>query len=214
MNKSVKAVAYVRVSTLLGQDTNHQLHGIRELASQRGFDLVNVYSDEGLSGVNEKRPGLIQLTNDVKRGKFTIVIIHSIDRLGRSTKHLLNLMEEFKRCNVSLISIRESIDFSTPYGQLALTILAAVGQLEVELTKERIKTALAVKKAVALKTGNGWKCGRPPIDNETVEAILRLKNQGHSIRQISVMLKNVSKSSVCRILRLESQKHLKKSDDI
>lgn len=209
MENKVKAVAYVRVSTLLGQDTNHQLHGIRELASQRGYDLINVYSDEGLSGINEKRPGLIQLTNDVRRGKFTIVIIHSIDRLGRSTKHLLNLMEEFKRCNVSLISIREALDFSTPYGQLALTLLAAVSQLELQLTKERIRTALAVKKAVAQKTGNGWKCGRPPIGDEVIEAVLRLRERGYSIRQISAMLNNVSKSSVSRIIKIESQKHIK-----
>lgn len=201
MKNEIKAVAYARVSTLLGQDVEHQLHGIRQLALQRGFILINEYIDEGISGTSERRPSLDKLIKDARRGLFSIVLVHSIDRLGRSTKHLLNLMDEFRHYNVSMISIRESLDFSTPTGQMALTMLSAVAQLEAQLTSERIKTALAVKKVLAEKSQNGWRCGRPPLDKIIEQDVLRLKAQGHSIRQISKILGNVSKSSVSRILK-------------
>ncbi|MFA6238142.1 MAG: recombinase family protein [Bacteriovorax sp.] len=205
MSNEIKAVAYARVSTLLGQDVENQLVGLRQLAHQRGFDLLAEYIDEGISGNKEKRPGLDRLIKDARRGLFSIVLIHSIDRLGRSTKHLLNLMEEFRHYRVSLISVRESLDFSTPTGQMALTMLSAVSQLEAELISERIKTALAVKKAIAAKTGNGWTCGRKPLSKEVEEDVIRLKSKGYSIRQISKELGTVSKSSVVRILKQVSQ---------
>lgn len=206
MSENIKAVAYARVSTLLGQEVEHQLHGIRLLSQQRGFNLINEFIDQGISGRSEKRPGLDQLIKEARQGKFKVIIIHSIDRLGRSTKHLLNLMEEFRFLNVSIISIRESLDFSTPTGQMALTMLSAVAQLEAQLTSERIKTALAVKKAIASKTNNGWRCGRPPLDHELENKVIELRKEGRSIRGISKLLENISKSSVSRIVKELSQK--------
>lgn len=204
--RTIKAVAYARVSTLLGQDVENQLHGLRELAQQRGFELINEYVDEGISGTSERRPSLDKLIKDARRGSFSIILVHSIDRLGRSTKHLLNLMDEFRHFNISLISIRESLDFTTPTGQMALTMLSAVAQLEAQLTSERIKTALAVKKALAEKSQNGWRCGRPPLNPELENKVLLLKSTGLSIRQISKTLGNISKTSVARILKEASQK--------
>lgn len=206
MQANIKAVAYARVSTLLGQDVENQLHGIRELSKHRGFDLIQEYVDQGISGRSEKRPSLDQLIRDARKGQFKIIIIHSIDRLGRSTKHLLNLIDELRYLNVSIISIRESLDFSTPTGQMALTMLSAVAQLEAQLTSERIKTALAVKKALASKTNNGWRCGRPPLDQELENKVILLRQEGKSIREISKHLGNISKSSVSRIIREMSQK--------
>lgn len=204
MNQT-KTVAYARISTLLNQNVEHQLHGIRQLAQQRGFALVEEYIDEGISGTLEKRPSLDRLIKDARRGLFSIIIIHSIDRLGRSTKHLLNLMEEFRHLKISIISIRESLDFSTPTGQMTLTVLAAVAELEKKLISERIKTALAVKKAVAQKTNSGWRCGRPPLNNEVEAKVIQLRKNGKSIREISKLLGNISKSSVSRIVKEMSQ---------
>lgn len=205
MKDKIKAVAYARVSTLLGQDVENQLHGIRILSKQRQFELVREYCDTGVSGSKESRPSLDKLIRDAKRGLFNVVIIHSIDRLGRSTKHLLNLLDELKCMNVSIISIRESLDFSTPTGQMALTMLSAVAQLETQLTSERIKTALAVKKAYAIKTNNNWRCGRPPLDVDTEFKIMELRLEGKSVRNISSIIGNVSKSSVSRIVNQMSQ---------
>lgn len=205
MSATIRAASYARVSTLLGQDVENQLHGIRELASHRGYQLLPPYTDEGISGKNEKRPGLQRLVADARRGLFNILIVHSIDRLGRSTKHLLNLIDELKHYNVTLISIREGLDFTTPTGQMALTMLSAVAQLEAQLISERIKTSMAVKKALAESTHNGWRCGRPPLPSSLEQEVLKLKAEGHSIRAIAKQLGNVSKSSVSRIIKNESQ---------
>lgn len=212
MSKLIKAVAYGRISTLLGQDVQNQLHGIREMAKQRGYELVNEYVDEGVSGRSEKRPSLNQLVIDAKRGLFTVLIIHSIDRLGRSTKHLLNLIDDLRHYNVTLISIREGLDFTSPTGQMALTMLSAVAQLEAELISERIKTSLAVKKTIAEKSQNGWTCGRPPISPLIEQEVIKLRNEGLSIRSISKRLGNISKSSVARILEQLSQKGQQKEE--
>lgn len=203
----IKAVAYARVSTLLNQDVEHQLHGIRDLAKSRNFELVQEYLDIGQSGSSEKRPSLDQLVYQARRGKFKVVIVYSIDRLGRSVKHLLNLIDELSHYGVSLISIRENLDFTTPVGQMALTMLAAVAQLERQLISERIKVALAVKKANSAISENGWRCGRPPLSKNIEEKVIELKSLGMSTRQISKAMNGaVSRSSVSRIIRGLSQK--------
>lgn len=210
MNRT-KVVAYARVSTLLGQNVIHQLEGIRELAANRNFELIEEFIDEGFSGKTDKRPALEKLVKDAKLGRFKIVIIYSIDRLGRSTKHLLNLVDELNHYGVSLISIREFLDFSTPTGQMALTMLSAVAQLEAQLISERIKTTLAVKKAIALKNQTNWRCGRPPLDNEVKLKVFELRKDGHSIRSISKQLGNLSKSSVEKILKNDANCSVQKT---
>ena len=166
--------------------------------------MVHEFIDEGVSGRTDKRPGLNQLIEDARKGKFKIVIVHSIDRLGRSTKHLLNLLDELSHYGVSIISMRENLDFSTPTGQMALTMISAVAQLESQIISERIKTSLAVKKNLAKKSGNGWKCGRPAISNDIKEQVYHLKDQGLSIRKIAQSIGDISKSSVERVLKERS----------
>lgn len=196
-----KAAAYARVSTLLGQDVENQLVGIRELCVNRKFELIGEYVDEGISGKSERRPSLDRLIKDARQGKYKILVIYSIDRLGRSTKHLLNLIDELKHYGVSIISIRENLDFSTPTGQMALTMISAVAQLEAELISERIRTSLAVKKALAAKSNSGWRCGRPPINEETKRRVFELRDKGLSIRKIASTIGNLSKTSVEKILK-------------
>lgn len=203
-NTQVKTVAYVRVSTLLGQNCENQLVPIRELASQRNFNLIDQYEDAGISGSREKRPALDRLLKDAKSGKFQIIICYSVDRLGRNVKHLLNLLSELDSINVRVIFIRESLDFSTPAGRLCLTMLGAVAELERNLISERIRVALAIKKRAAQVSGSGWRSGRPSISKEIKEEILRLRAEGLSIRDISKKLGlKVSKSSVSKVLNEE-----------
>ncbi len=191
---------YCRVSTLLGQDPVHQLEPLKELSLNRNFQIYDQYIDIGVSGKLDKRPELNRLLRDARLGKFKVVAIYSIDRLGRSTKHLLNLIDELSHLNVNIISIRENLDFTTPMGQMALTMISAVAQLEGQLISERIKTALKTKKLISERTNNGWKCGRPSLSDEIKDDVLRLRKQGISIRKIAEMLGNVSRSSVSRII--------------
>jgi DNA invertase Pin-like site-specific DNA recombinase len=147
----IKAVAYARVSTLLNQDPENQLVPIRLLAHSRDFDLIQEYVDKGISGSTglDKRPSLDALVKSARAGKFKIIIVYSIDRLARDTRHLLNVIHELNHYGVSLISINESMDFSTPIGQATLAILGAVASLERSLIAERIRNALAAKKILA-----------------------------------------------------------------
>ena len=197
----IKAVAYARVSTLMDQNPELQMISIRQFAEARRFQLVDQYVDKGISGAKE-RPALDALINDARRGKFKILIVTGIDRIGRNTRHLLNLIHELSGYGVGLISIRENLDFTTAVGQATLTILGAVSQLERELTKERIRTSLAAKKLADQQTGSGWRCGRPNlIDDNVIGRVRTLRAEGKSIRGIELALnKAVSKTTVARIL--------------
>ncbi|MEC7276478.1 MAG: recombinase family protein [Bdellovibrionota bacterium] len=203
MNNQLKAVAYARVSTLLGQDPEHQLVHIRKFSKARDFQLTNEYVDLGVSGSKEKRPSLDQLVIDARMGKFKVLIVSGIDRIGRNTRHLLNLIHELSGYGVSLISLRENMDFTTPMGQATLTILGAIAELERELTRERIRTALAAKKIEAKRLGKKWSCGRPKSTTEALrKQILELRAKGLSIRAIERRLdKKVSRTTIQRIIK-------------
>ena len=202
-NSQLKSVAYARVSTLLGQDPENQLTHIRAFAEARGFIQAGEYIDR-ISGVKERRKGLDELVRDARMGKFKVLVVSGIDRLARDTRHLLNLIYELDGYGVALISLRESIDFTSPMGKAALTILGAIAELERELCRERIRSALAAKKLTAEKTG--WRTGRPPLKPEVIEQVIELHKRGHSLRQIASQLSGqISKSSVERIVKQHKQ---------
>lgn len=202
-SRPVRAVAYARVSTLLGQDANLQLVNIRQFAEARGFELVDSYIDQGISGIRERRPSLDRMIADARRGRFKVLIVAALDRIGRNTKHLLTLIDELAGYGVRLVSLRESIDLTTPQGQLVLTILSAVSQLEREITRERIRSALQAKKLAAQQAGSSWRCGRPPVlDEELTDQVLLLHSKGYSVRAIEQALdRKVGRSTISRCLR-------------
>lgn len=193
----MKAVAYARVSTLLKQDPEHQLVPIRGLATGRGFQLVDEYVDR-VSGTTERRKELDRLVRDARLGKFKVVIIYALDRLARDTRFLLNLLHELDSYGVTIISMRESIDLSTPIGKAVLQILGSIAELERNLISERIRTALAVKKMSAHKTG--WRCGRKPIASNVTERIVYLRDRGLSIREVA-KIAGVGKTTVERVIK-------------
>ena len=203
LQNPIKVAAYSRVSTLLGQDITHQLVPIRQMAVARGFEVVAEYSDEGISGTRMRRPGLDRLVRDARQGKFKHIIIYALDRIGRDVKGTLNLFCELNEVGVSVISLRESIDFSTSIGRATMTILAAVAELETSLISERIKTALAVKKLTAKESGSNWRSGRPSvITPEITQRVKELRRAGLSIRQIEKAVeKKISRATVERILK-------------
>ena len=200
-NLKIKAVAYARVSTLLGQTVENQTVPIRQFCEARGFELVHEYCDEGQSGAKARRPQLDQLLKDAKTGKFKILVVAGLDRLGRNVKHLLTLLDELNALGVKFISLRESIDLSTPQGVMTMQVLAAVAELERELIRQRIREAMAARKVMAHITG--WRCGRPTVvTDEVIQKVLDLRKQGRSIREIeNAMGKVVSRGTIERILR-------------
>lgn len=209
-NKKLEKIAlYARVSTLLGQDPENQLIHLRQLANAKGFQIVGEFVDKGISGAKERRPALDEMMKQARMRKFNHVGVTALDRLGRSTKHMLLMMEEFRHLNISMISMREGIEMNSPIGQLIMTVISSIAQLERSLISERIKNALAAKKMAAAVTGSGWRCGRlPAVNNETANQIFKLRHEGLSIRQIAKQLE-IGKSTVQRAIKELSQEPTK-----
>ena len=119
-----KAALYVRVSTLEqaqeGYSVSVQKEKLTQYANAQSYDIAGIYSDEGFSGKDLFRPAMERLLNDVKAGKINIVLIYKLDRLSRHVKDVLELVELFDKFNVTLYSLNENLDLSSPFGRAAL----------------------------------------------------------------------------------------------
>lgn len=176
----MKRVAlYCRVSTIHhGQSVDMQLHDLRKLAEQRGFQIVREYKDEGISGSKNSRPALDAMLADAKRGKFQILLTWRLDRLGRSTAHLIHLLEDLKNSGVELISYSEGLDFSTASGKLFYTLISAFAEFEKNVIGERVRAGLRNARS------KGVRLGRPHLAADASK-IAALRAQGASWRTIS-----------------------------
>ena len=174
----MKAAIYCRVSTTAGQSVDMQTRDLRQLAQQRGFEIVAEFCDEGVSGSCDSRPQLDRMLADAQRGKFQAVLIWRLDRLGRSLQHLVRLFENFRSWNVALISFGEGLDFSTSMDKLFYQLSGAFAEFERDCIRERVKAGLRNARA------KGKRLGRP---SATVDAarIGRLRIQGRSVREIA-----------------------------
>jgi DNA invertase Pin-like site-specific DNA recombinase len=108
---------YARVSTLNNQDPEMQLSELREYAGRRGWQIVEEFTDQGVSGCRESRPALNRLMSGASRRQFDAVVVWKIDRFGRSLKHLVNALAELAALGVAFISLRDNLDLSTPSGR-------------------------------------------------------------------------------------------------
>ena len=132
---------YLRVSTT-DQTVENQRNDLRAYCQARGWDDVIEYSDTGVSGTRERRPGLDRLMSDVKARRVDVVVVAAFDRLGRSVRHLVETLELLRHLDVEFISLREQIDTGSPLGQAVFTIIAAIAQLERSLIVERVRAGL------------------------------------------------------------------------
>ena len=188
-----RVAIYARVSTKgHNQDPETQLIALREYAKARGFDVVDEYVDVGISGSKESRPALNRLMTDARRRRFDSVLVARFDRFARSTRHLIQALEEFNALGVDFISLSESLDTSTPMGKMVYTVIAAVAELERSLIRDRVMMGLERAKA------QGKQLGRPPTEVDE-EAICRLREKGISLRDIGKKM-GVSRTKVLRVL--------------
>ena len=193
---------YARVSTN-DQTTENQLLALRDLAERSGHQIVAEYIDHGVSGVAAKRDARAKMLLDAKAKKFSVLYSVSIDRLSRSTKDLLQVVEELNALNITLIFQRENIDTKTAMGQFFLTVLSSIAQLERETMISRINAGIARAKS------QGKKLGRPSkINQSLVNAVSLLRAKGVSIRDIGKTV-NVGIGTIYAILRsLDSSENL------
>lgn len=190
---SLKVALYSRVSRAdKDQDPENQLRKMREYCQRKNWEIFAEYKDYA-SGASPSRPALESMLNEGRARHYDTILIVRLDRLARSVKQLLTILEDLDHYGVALVCTDQEIDTKSPAGRLLFTVLGAVAELELELIRERTKDGLARAKA------QGKRIGRPPKP-EITEEILSLRAQGLSLRQIGEKL-GISRQGVKQRLR-------------
>ena len=187
-----KAAIYARVSTP-DQHLENQILDLRKLAAQRGFEVVGEYSDRGISGSKAKRPGLDSMLADARRGEFSVVLVAAFDRIARSTKNFLEVVDELHALDIEFVSAREAIDTSGPMGRMFLTMVGSIAELERSLIVERIKAGMRRARL------EGQRLGRAPLDIDR-DALVRDRLAGMSLTDVAKKYR-ISRASVVRVVR-------------
>jgi DNA invertase Pin-like site-specific DNA recombinase len=188
----MKAAVYVRVSTP-DQHVESQLYDLREFAAQRGFEVVHEYEDRGVCGQKARRPGLDALMADARRKKFSIVLVAAFDRIARSTRNFLQIIDELDSLGIEFISRREGVATGGPMGRLFVTIISAIAELERSLTVERVKSGMRRAKL------EGRQIGRSRLDVDR-EKVIEDRRNGMSLTQVAKR-HAISRASVCRLMK-------------
>jgi DNA invertase Pin-like site-specific DNA recombinase len=176
----MRAVLYARVSTTDRQDPEVQLAGLREYASRRGWELCGTFVDR-TSGSRESRPALDEVMSLCQQRKADVVIVWKLDRLGRSLKHLVNILAEWETLGIAFISLRDNLDLTTPSGKLMFHVIGAMAEFERALIQERVKAGLAQAKREGRRGGRPKRVWRP----KTERRIKQLRAEGKSWQHIS-----------------------------
>ena len=186
-----RAAIYARVSTG-DQHPETQLLDLREMANQRGYEIVREYSDV-ISGAKSKRPGLDQLLSDARRRRFDVVLVAAFDRVARSVRHFLEVLDELNHLEIEFISHRENIDTGGPLGRAIVVIVGAIAELERNLIVERVKAGMRRAKL------EGRRIGRAPLDINREQAVID-RRSGMSLTQVAKKHR-ISRASVCRLMK-------------
>lgn len=194
-----KAAIYARVSTP-DQHIETQLYDLRKLAEQRGFEVVREYCDRGVSGSKARRPGLDAMLNDARRGEFVVVLVSAFDRVARSTKNLLDIVDELNRLEIELVSAREAVETGSPMGRMVITVCALLGECEKAWLVERIKAGMRRAKI------EGRRLGRAPLDVDR-DALVRDRLAGMSLTDVAKKYR-ISRASVVRVVRNAKQQEM------
>jgi DNA invertase Pin-like site-specific DNA recombinase len=186
-----RAALYMRVSTV-DQHPETQLHDLRALAAQRGFEIIHEYQDK-ISGTKARRPGLDQLLADARRGQFEVLLVWACDRVARSVKHFLEVLDEMNRLEIEFVSFRENLDTGGALGRAIVVIISVVAELERSLIVERVRAGMRRARL------EGRHIGRPALDLDRT-AILQQRAQGQSLGKIAKTFQ-ISRTTVARIIK-------------
>jgi DNA invertase Pin-like site-specific DNA recombinase len=188
--KPKRAAIYARVSTG-DQHLETQLLDLREMAKLRGCEIVHEYTDI-ISGAKSKRAGLDQLMADARRHRFDIVLVAAFDRVARSVRHFLEVLDELGHLNIEFVSLRENIDTGGPLGRAIVVIVGAIAELEKSLIVERVRAGMRRAKL------EGRRIGRAPLDIDR-EQVVRDRLAGMSPTSVAKKY-HVSRATVCRLV--------------
>src|SRR3954468_10801221 len=147
----MRCAVYARVSTF-DQEPENQLSELRRYTAARGWTSAE-YVDRGISGAKDRRAALDRLLADARRRRFDVVLVWRLDRLGRSLKHLITMLDELAALGVAFVSLAEGIDATTPAGRLQMHLLGAIAEFERGRIRERVKAGLARARAQGVRLG-------------------------------------------------------------
>ena len=193
-----KVIGYIRVSTeyqkLKENSINNQIKSIIDYCDNDNMCLIDIFEDNGVSGMNSDRNGLNQLFDKVKKDNIDMVIVYSLSRLGRKLKDVIGFVEMLDKHNVQFVSLKENFNNNDIVGKLMFNILGSINEFEVNLLSQRISDVKQYKKSVR-EVYSGKICfglkrnGKKLIDNntelETLKLIHKLRNNKMSYFKIS-----------------------------
>jgi DNA invertase Pin-like site-specific DNA recombinase len=184
-----ESTVYVRVSSK-SQSEASQLPDLRRWAAAQAGGAAVGWARDSFTGKTLARPGWQKVWEGVLAGRVRRVVVWRLDRLGRTTPQLSALFEELTRRGVTLVSLREGFDLSTPGGRLFANLLASVAQYETEVRSERQLAGIAAAKQRGVKFGRPkGEGGRPgkrlKVTPEQETAVRRLKAEGTKVAAIA-----------------------------
>jgi DNA invertase Pin-like site-specific DNA recombinase len=170
MTRQPKAAIYARVSTD-EQSADAQLRDLREFVKSRGWSDTKEYVDEGISGAKESRPAWNEVWDAIQKGRTKTLVVHALDRLGRSLPHLVKIISTCVERDITLISFRENIDLSTSSGRMIAGIFSVLADYELSIIRERTKAGMRAARARGSQIG-------PKKNHFDTEEATRLRDQG------------------------------------
>jgi DNA invertase Pin-like site-specific DNA recombinase len=197
---SRKRVAlYLRVSTT-GQNTTNQRRELEAVAERHGWEVVQVFSDNGISGAKGRkdRPGLDALLKAVARREFDMVAAWSVDRLGRSLQDLIEVLSDLHAKGVDLYLHQQGLDTSTPSGRAMYQMMGVFAEFERAIIRERVMSGLARAKA------EGVTLGRRSLEHADAAKVAAIKAElaaGKGIRRIARELE----AGVGTVMRIKAE---------
>jgi DNA invertase Pin-like site-specific DNA recombinase len=164
---------------------------LREMAKQRGYEVAHEYTDV-ISGAKSKRPGLDQLLADARRHRFDIVLVAAFDRVARSVRHFLEVLDELAHLDIEFVSLRENIDTGGPLSRTIVVIVGALAELEKSLVVERVRAGMRRAKL------EGRRIGRAPLNIDRAQVVAD-RLAGMSLTSVAKKYR-VSRATVCRLV--------------
>ncbi len=152
MAKGIKVAIYARVSTD-EQSLDAQLRDLREYCRSRGWEMTE-YTDHGISGAKDSRPGWNACWDAMLKRRHTVLVVHALDRIGRSLPHLVGIVTSMSAHGLTLISFRENLDLSSAAGRMIAGIFSVMAEYERNLIVERTKSGMRAAKARGSRIGN------------------------------------------------------------
>lgn len=177
MSTQPRVAIYARVSTH-DQTPDAQLHDLREYLRNRGWSDVQEFVDIGESGAKDSRPAWNEVWDLIAKRKLSCLVVHALDRLGRSINHLVKIIQTLSENNITLISYRENLDLSTAQGRMLAGLFSVLANYELEMIRERTRAGMRAAKARGSQIGPRKK----HFDTKRAE---ELRDQGMGIIKIA-----------------------------